>query len=117
VRTEEKGCAADAHSAPAASAKSRGAVEQRIYLLNASFQRDELRAALHYQGCVETVSFVHLECEATQVSEPLLTHLEKRLPFSLELAGRWHDVLGDGRPVRSDAGLALGSCHAQTLEL
>lgn len=111
VRAQEERRPADAHCAASTLSKSRRAVEERIDFLDTCLERNELRAALHHQGGIESVTLVHLECESAQITEPLFPHLEKRLALSLELARGGHNVLRDGRSTRSDAGSTLDFRH------
>ena len=68
------------------------AVEQRVDLLDAGLDCDELGAALDDEPRIETVALVHLEREPAEVAQPLLANLEQRLPLALELAGGRNDV-------------------------
>ena len=74
--------------------EGRRPVEQRVDLLHARLDRDELGAALDDEARVEPVALVHLEREAAEVAKPLLAHLEQRLALALELASGWDDVRG-----------------------
>ena len=75
-----------------ASLYARSAVEQRIDLLDASLDGDELGAALDDEAGVEAVAFVHLERKTSEVAEPFLANLEERLSLALQLADGGDDV-------------------------
>src|SRR5262249_60192165 len=92
--SEEDGRTADAEGAGPSSPYARGSVEQRVDLLDARLDRDELRAALDDEAGIEPVALVHLEREASEVAQALLPNLEQGLPLSSQLTRRRNDVFG-----------------------
>ena len=92
MRSEEDRRAADADGAATASPDERASVEERVDLLHACLDRDELGAALDDEPGVEPVALVHLEREPAEVAQSLFAHLEERLALALELARRRDDV-------------------------
>ena len=71
---------------------ARAPVEERVDLLDASLDGDELGAALDDEAGVEAVALVHLERESTEVAQPLLAHLEEGFALALELTRGRDDV-------------------------
>ena len=81
------------HTAPPPPRRTSALPSSRASIsLHPRLDCHELRAALDDQTCVEAVALVHLEREPAEVAQPLLAHLEQRLPLALELARRRRDV-------------------------
>src|SRR5262249_32369481 len=91
-RAEEDRRATQTHRPAASTAHASRAVERRVDLLDARLDRNELGASLDDETSVEAVPLVHLECQAAEIAEPLLAHLEERVPFALELPRGGYDV-------------------------
>src|SRR4029450_2914199 len=92
ARVEQDRRAADADGAAPAAADPGCAVQERVDLLDAGLDRDELGAALDDHPGIDPVALVHLEREASEIAEPLLANLEQSLALALELAGGRNDV-------------------------
>ena len=100
------------HTAPPPPRRMpRGSVEQRVDLLDARLDRDELGASLDDETGVEAVALVHLERQAAKVAEALLADFEEGLPLALQLARRRNDV------CRSSSSCPCWSAIASRLEL
>ena len=97
-RAPRRSGAPQMQSAPPPPRRTRARpVEQRVDLLDACLDRDELGAALDDEPRVEPVALVHLERKPAEVAQSLFAHLEQRLALALELTRRRNDVPGRGR--------------------
>ena len=61
--------------------------EQRVELVDARLEPDQVGAALEQQVLAEAVAPVHLEREPAEIAQLLLTQAQERAPLAPELAG------------------------------